>query len=378
MDFELPPQLQELRARAREFAETHLRPNAARWDERQEFPTEAIAKLRGTPFLSMTIAKEYGGAQLGNLASCVVLEEFNRCCPSTGVTVSVHNSLMNSPLGKWGSPQQRQKYLPRLASGEWIGAYCLSEAGAGSDAAALRCAAKKKGDRWVLDGPKLWITTGEKADLFVVFARTGEHRTKGISAFLVERRFPGVRAGKKEDKLGIRGSCTNEVLLENCEVPAENMLGEEGQGFPIALDTLDGGRLGIASQALGITRAALEDSLEFVKTRTVDGKPMSEHQAFLWKLADIATALDASRMLTWRAAHLRDRGERCSTQAAMAKLLASRTCDEATREAVQIHGLEGCTAAHRVERYLRDARITEIYEGVTDIQRLVIARGILA
>ena len=217
-----------------------------------------VQKAADLGFLKVTTPKENGGSEMGNLASCIMLEEINAACPSTGVTVSVHNSLVCSPLHKWGSADQRNRYAPKLTTGEWLGAYCLSEAGSGSDAAALRCEAKRDGDDWILNGPKLWITTGTEAKLFIVFARSGEDRVKGISAYLVEKDYPGVGVGKKERKLGIKGSPTTEILLENVRVPANNMLGEEGRGFTIALDTLDGGRLGIASQALGIARSAVE------------------------------------------------------------------------------------------------------------------------
>lgn len=374
VDFRLDAELEELRRRANDFAERELVPNAELWDREARFPKEAIQKAAREGFLRMTIPAEYGGLAMSNLAGCILLEELNRGCASTGVTVSVHNSLFCAPVTKHGTEEQKAKYLPKMATGEWLGAYCLSEAGAGSDAAALRCAARRDGDDWVLDGAKLWITSGSVADCFVVFARTSEHRTRGISAFLVEKAFPGCVVGKKEVKLGLRGSPTTEILLENCRVPAGNLLGEEGVGFKIALDTLDGGRLGIAAQSLGILRAILEATAVYVR----EHEDVAAQQRFHWKLADMATNLDAARLLTWRAAHLRDLGENCTAQSAMAKSFASRMCNQAARDAVEICGADGgLDARSPVARFLRDARITEIYEGATDIQRLVIARSVL-
>ena len=332
-DFEITPELAAFCAQAREFAERELRSVAAELDAQAKFPREQVLRAGQLGLLGVTIPKRYGGSDRGNLASCLMLEEVNAVCPSTGVTLSVHNSLLCSPLAKWGTPQQQQAYFPRLVTGEWLGAYCLSEANSGSDAAALRCEAHRDGDDWVLNGAKLWITTGSEADLFIVFARTGADRVKGITAFLVERSQQGVGIGKKERKLGIRASPTVEVLLEKVRVPPHNLLGSEGNGFTIALDTLDGGRLGIASQALGITRAC--------------------HDL------------------------LRDAGVRCSKEAAMAKLCASRLADRAAREVFELIGPAAAAGQSAVERLLRDARITEIYEGVTDIQRLVTARGVL-
>jgi alkylation response protein AidB-like acyl-CoA dehydrogenase len=307
-----------------------------------------------------------------------MLEEINAVCASTGVTISVHNSLVNSLLGKWCNEAQKRRWFPKLVTGEWLGAYCLSEAFSGSDAAALRCEARKEGDHYVLNGAKLWITTGSEAKLFVVFARTGPDRVKGISAFVVERDWPGVGVGKKERKLGLRGSPTTEIVLENVKVPADCLIDKEGNGFPIALDTLDGGRLGIASQALGIARAAV-DLIRGCLAAQVDakGRPTAT-QPDQWTLADLAADLDAYRFLTWRAAILRDQGVRCGTEAAMAKLSASRLANRAARAAVSILGQAGVDGTTAAERILRDARITEIYEGATDIQRLVVARGLVA
>ena len=373
VNFELNAAQRELQGSARAFADEHLIPNAIQWDAGPEFPREAVAKAAELGFLGLTIPKEYGGRGASNLELCVMLEELNRGCASTGVTVSVHNSLFCSPLAKFGTDEQKQKYLPKMAKGEWLGAYCLSEAGAGSDAASLRCAAKRDGDDWILDGAKLWITTGSEADAFIVFARSGEHRTRGISAYLVDASNPGCKVGKKEVKLGIRASPTTEILLENCRIPGDALLGEEGVGFKIALDTLDGGRLGIAAQSLGITRACLEASVAFVNEHE-----LHKEQSLHWKIADIATDLDAGRMLTWRAACKRDNKQTCTMESAMAKSFASRACGRAARDTVTILGARGAANDARVERLMRDARITEIYEGATDIQRLVIARAVVA
>lgn len=372
-DFELSDTLKRFQDETRAFAQSELAPNANAWDKDQTFPREAIQKAADLGYLKITTPTEWGGTDLGNVASCIMLEELNAACASSGVTVSVHNSLVCSPLAKWGNDDQRGRYFPKLVTGEWLGAYCLSEADSGSDAAALVCEAKEDGDSYVLNGPKLWITTGSEASLFVVFARTGEDRVKGISAFLVEKDYPGVGIGKKERKLGIKASPTVEVLLENVRVPKANLLGELGRGFNIALDTLDGGRLGIASQSLGIARASIELIKKHLRTQVdAKGRPTAGQDS-QWELADLAADLDASRFLTWRAAVLRDRGVPCGPQAAMAKLKASKLANRAARSAVSILGTSGLVG--EAERLMRDARICEIYEGATDIQRLVIARG---
>ena len=377
-DFELSPELQEFQAKVRRFAEEEVAPHAASFDREQRFPEEVLSKAAELGLLKMTIPTEYGGTAMGSLASCVMLEEINAACPSTGVTISVHNSLVCAPLGKWGTEDQKARYFPKLVDGTWLGAYCLSEAASGSDAAALQCKAVRDSDHWVLNGPKLWITTGSQPGFFVVFARTGEDRIKGISAFLVERDFQGVGVGKKERKLGIRGSPTTEILLDNVRVPAANLLSEEGLGFTVALDTLDGGRLGIASQALGIARSAIELIRDHLAGQKNAKGRSTASQAAQWTLADLYSELDAFRFLTWRAAILRDKGEDVAPQSAMAKLCSSRLANRAARAAVSLLGVSGATDASSAERMLRDARITEIYEGATDIQRLVVARSVLA
>ncbi len=378
IDFELSPELQAFRADVEAFVrDTDLLRKARDFDAQRAFPEGPVREAAKRGLLAVTCPKKYGGRELGNVASCVMLEELNAACASTGVTISVHNSLVCSPLGKWGNDDQKRRYFPKLVTGEWLGAYCLSEAFSGSDAAALRCEAKPDGDSFVLNGAKLWITTGTEAEFFIVFARTGPDRVKGISAFLVEAGYVGVSVGKKERKLGICGSPTTEILLDSVRVPAANMLGEEGKGFSIALDTLDGGRLGIASQSLGITRACRDLLLDHLRAQVDGSGRPTVTQAAQYQLADLAADLDAYRMLTWRAAVLRDRGVRCSTEAAMAKLGASRLANRSARATVSILGAAGASGASDAERLLRDARITEIYEGATDIQRLVIARGLM-
>ncbi len=364
---------------AREFAERSLKPNAAAWDRDESFPAEAIAEAAENGFLGLTVPEEHGGAGLGNLHAVILLEEVNRWCAGTGVTLSVHNSLICGPVSKYGSEDQKQRWLPQLASGERIGAYCLTEPQAGSDAASIRTRADRVDGGWKLNGTKSWITTGPNAGLFVVYAVTDPDGKRGnnIGTFLVPAEAEGVTVGKKEEKLGIRASSTSEMIFEDVFVPDADVLGDPSQGFKIALETLDAGRIGIAAQAVGIHRACLEDSILYANQREQFGKSIGRFQAVAWKLADMATELEAARLLVHQAAALRDAGEPCSKAAAMAKLFASRASNKAAQDAVQIHGGAGYTKEFQVERYYRDARITEIYEGATDIQRLVISRHLL-
>jgi butyryl-CoA dehydrogenase len=380
MDFELGEELTLVRDMARDFAQRELLPRAARHDRQGHLDPEVLKGLRDLGLMGLTIPEAFGGAGMTNLALSLVLEEINAACASTGVTLSVHNSLMGAPLLKFGTPEQQETWLPRLASGELVGCYCLTEPNAGSDAGALITQARLDGDEWVLEGTKIWVTNGGIAGLAIVYARTGkpEDRARGISAFLVPMDGPGVRVGKAEKKTGIRASSTTEVLFEDARIPKGNLLGELGKGFHIAMDTLDGGRIGIASQSLGIGRACLEASIKYAKEREQFGAPIASFQAIQWKLADMAARLDASRLLTHRAAALRDRGERCSREAAEAKLFASQTANFCADECLQIHAGAGYTDDFEVERYFRDARITEIYEGASEIQRIVISRHLLA
>jgi alkylation response protein AidB-like acyl-CoA dehydrogenase len=382
MDFELSEEQQMLRQTVRDYVRDHVAPVAAQLDETETFPVEPVRKAAELGLLSVTIPEKHGGTAMGNVAASLIVDEVSRVCPSTGVTLSVHNSLVCTPISKWASEPLQQRYLPRLANGELLGAYCLSEAEAGTDAANQQTRAVRKGDHWVLNGAKMWITSGTHAGLFLVFARTSPppenaHRSRGITCFVVEKGTKGLSIGKKEEKLGIRASSTTEVLLQECEIPAENVVGTVDKGFHVAMDTLDGGRIGIASQALGITQGCLDASLKYAKERRQFSRPIADFQAVQWKLADMATHLDAARMLTWRAARLRDLGRPCAMEAAMAKLFASRLANRAADDAVQIHGSAGYSREYIVERLFRDARITEIYEGTTEAQRMVIARHLL-
>ena len=361
----------------RRFAEAEVAPGAAERDLQQTFPADVLKRAGELGLLRMSIPTEYGGSAMGSLATCIMLEEVNAACASTGVSISVHNSLFCAPLAKWGSEDQKSRYLPKMVNGDWLGAYCLSEAASGSDAAAWVCRATQDGEDWILNGPKLWITTGSEAGIYIVFARTGEDRVKGISAFLVERDFEGVGIGKKERKLGIKASPTTEILLENVRVPGGNLVGDEGCGFGIALDTLDGGRLGIAAQALGVARASTSLIRAHLSEQTdAKGRSVSSQNS-QWVLADLCAELDAYRFLVWRAAILRDRGESVGPQSAMAKLCTSKLANRAARAAVDLLGLSGASDSSEAERLLRDARITEIYEGTSEIQELVIAGAVL-
>ena len=379
MNFDLPDDVTSLRDGAREFASRELAPRAAKSDEEETFVEEQWRAMAEGGWLGVTIPEEYGGAGLGTLANSVVLIEFARACAASAVTLSVHAGLAAQALIRYGTDEQRARYLQKLATGEWLGAYALSEAGSGSDAASLRCAATPDGDGgFLLDGTKLWITSGDRADLIVVFARTSnESRAKGITAFLVETAWQGFRAGKKEKKMGIRGSSTVEIRFEQLRVPKENVLGAVNGGFGVALGLLDGGRIGIASQALGIAQACLDASLKYAKERQQFDHPIADFESIQWKLSAMATRIDAARLLTWRAATLKDAGKPHTLEASMAKLSASETAVFCGKEAVQIHGGAGYTREFPVERYFRDARITEIYEGTTEIQNLVIARQLL-
>jgi alkylation response protein AidB-like acyl-CoA dehydrogenase len=365
---------------ARPFAQQELLPRATKHDRQGSIDPEVFERMKELGLWGLTVPEEYGGAGLGNQALSVVLEEINFACASTGVTLSVHNSLICAPLRKFGNEAQKKAWLPRLATGEVLGAYCLTEPNAGSDAASLRTTARVDGDDFVVDGTKVWVTNGGWAGMFLVYVRTGppNSRAKGISAVLIPRDTPGVRVGKPEKKCGIRGSSTTEIEFSGVRVPRSNLVGKLDDGFKIAMDTLDGGRIGIASQAVGIGRACLEAAVKYSKEREQFGQPIGEFQAIQWKLADMSTRLDAARLLVAKAAWLRDRGERCSQAAAQAKLFASQTANFCADESLQIHGGAGYTDHFHVERLFRDARITEIYEGATDIQRIVIARSLSA
>lgn len=379
MDFDLSEDLRMVRDAAREYAERYVAPGAAERDLSEAFPIEQFRKAAEYGFTGITTPESLGGAGLTNQALALVLIEVNRACASTGVMLSVHNSLVCAPLLKWGNDVVKQAFLPKLSSGEWMGAYSLSEAGSGSDAAALVCSARQDGDDLVIDGTKLWVTNASHADIFIVFVRTekGPKKHLGVTAVVVERTRPGFRVSKREEKMGIRASSTCELVFENCRVPKANILGEMGRGFPIAMDTLDGGRIGIAAQSIGIATASLEASVKYAKERQAFGKPIANFQAIQFKLAEMKARTEAAFLLTMRAAWLKDQGRPHGSEASQAKLMASQTANFAAREAVQIHGGAGYLEDFPVERYMRDARITEIYEGTTEIQKLVIARSVL-
>ena len=373
MDFQLTEEQQLIRQTARDFAEQAVAPTAEARDREHRFPRDEFRQAAELGFAGMLVPEEFGGSDLGTLGTIMVIEEISRACASTGVTLSVHNSLTTGPLVKFGTDEQKQRYLPKLASGEWLGAYALSEAGAGSDAAALVCKATPDGDGWRLDGPKLWITSGNEADLITVFARAPE----GVTAFLVETARDGFGVGKVEEKLGVRSSSTVEIILDGYKVDRSHLLGELGKGLHIAFSTLDGGRIGICAQALGITQACLDASMKYADEREQFGRKLKSYQAIQWKIADMSAELEAARLLTWKAAWMRDHGKPHTREAAEAKLFCSRLANRAADEAVQIHGGAGYTTEFPVARYFRDARVTEIYEGTTEVQRIVIARELM-
>lgn len=377
-DIRLTREQEMLREAVRSFAEEVVKPRAAEHDRTREFPRDTWKRAAAIGLCGMIVPEDYGGSGLDMVSYVLAIEEVSRACASTGVILSVNNSLFCTPVLRFGSEDQKRRYLVPHARGEKIGAYCLTEPGSGSDAAALRTRAVRGGDRYRLTGSKVFVTNGETADTFIVYATIDpDLKHRGITAFLVERGFPGLSTGKPETKMGITCSGSVEIVLEECEVPVANRLGAEGEGFGIAMNTLDGGRIGIAAQALGIGRAALEEALAYSTSRMAFGQPIAEFQAIQWKLADMATELDAARLLTWHAAWARDHAPRCSLETSMAKLFASEACMRAAREAVQIHGGYGYISEYTVERLFRDAKITEIYEGTSEIQRLVIAKEIL-
>ena len=377
MDFELTEDQTAIRNLARSFATEVCAPTAAERDRKEEFPAAEFRKAAELGLTGLLIPEQYGGAGLGNLELSLALIEINQADASVGVTLSVHNSLVSSLINHWGSEEIKAKYLPLLASGECVGAYALSESGSGSDAGSLTCKAERDGDDFVITGSKAWITSGDHAGLFVLFARTDPSGNKGISAFVVDADLPGIVVGKKEPKMGIRSSSTVQLHLDGVRVPAANLLGKLNAGFKVALHTLDGGRIGIACQGLGIMQACLASSLKYAREREQFGKPIAEFQPIQWKLAEMEVRIQSARLLIYRAATLKDAGRRHSSEAALAKLVASRGSNWCGREAIQIHGGAGYCTDFPVERFFRDARITEIYEGTTEIQKLVIVRSLL-
>ncbi len=378
MHFDLSEDQRMMREAAREFAEKEIKPVAAKMDEEAEFPAEIVKKLGELGFMGVTIPEEYGGAAMDSVSYAISVEEISRADASTGVVMSVNNSLVCQPLLDFASEELKKKYLTPIASGAALGAYSLTEPEAGSDAGNVQTTAVLDGDNYVINGTKIFVTNGGAADIVLLFASTDrEAGARGMSAFVIEKGFKGFSVGKKEDKMGIRASVTNELVFEDCRVPRENLVGEEGQGFKIAMRALDGGRIGIASQAVGIAQACLDESIRYSKERKQFGKTISSFQAIQWMLANMATRIEASRLLTYKAAFVKDSGGRFSKDAAMAKLFASETAVDAAVDAVQIHGGYGYMKEYAVERLFRDSKITEIYEGTSEIQRLVIAAHLL-
>lgn len=378
MDFRLSDEQELLRQTVREFAEAEMRPHVMEWDESQHFPMDLLPKLADLGLMGIQFAEEYGGAAMSSVDYCICIEELARVCPAISLSVAAHNGLCTSHIAMFGTDAQKKTYLPRLVRGEVLGAWGLTEASAGSDAAGMRTTAVRSGDEWVINGSKNFITHGKIGGVMVVIAitdRTKGHR--GISAFIVEHGTKGMSAGKKENKLGMRASDTSEVVFQDCRIPAANLLGEEGQGFINTLQVLDAGRIGIAALAVGLAQGAYEAALKYSKERRQFGQPISAFQAIQWKLADNATRIEAARLLTYRAAYLKDQGQRTTRESAMAKLYASEIAVKAADDCVQIHGGYGFVKDYPAEKYFRDVKLVTIGEGTSEIQRLVIARQLL-
>ena len=374
MNFELTKTQQLFKQMVREFAEKEVKPLAAEVDDLERFPRETVDKMAALGLMGMPFPKELGGAGGDMIMYTIAVEELSRVCGTTGVILSAHTSLCAMPIFMFGTPDQKAKYLPKLASGEWIGAFGLTEPNAGTDASAQQTTAVLEDDHYVLNGNKIFITNAGEANVYVVAAMTDKSQgVKGISTFIVESTFPGFSIGKKEHKMGIRGSATCELIFENCIVPKENLLGKVGEGFKVAMQTLDGGRIGIASQALGIAQGALDETVKYTKERKQFGKALSKFQNTQFQMADLACKVEAARLLVRQAAFKEGTGVRFSKEAAMAKLFAAETAMEVTTKAVQFHGGYGYTREYPVERMMRDAKITEIYEGTSEVQRMVIA-----
>lgn len=382
LQFHLTEDQIAMRDAAYEFAQRELAPRALHYDRTHEFPWEYVEKMRDHGFLGMTIEERFGGGGMDTLLHALCLEQVSRGDPVAGVIMDVHNSLVSDLISRWAGEELKQRFLPRLARVDVLGAFCLTEPQAGSNAANLKTTAVRRGDRYILNGRKVFISNAEVAGLYVVFAVTDPARgEKGISAFVVEKGTPGLSFGKPLDKLGLHASSTGDVVLEDVEVPAENLIGSEGDGYRIALATLDNGRVGIAAQAVGIAQAALDKALRYAQQREQFGRPIADFQAIQFKLADMATEIEAARLLVYRAAVLYEEskrtGRRFSKEISMAKLFASETAMRTTLQAVQIHGGYGYVREFGVEKLMRDAKITEIYEGTSEIQRLVIAAHLL-
>lgn len=383
MDFTLSKEHEMARALFREFAEKEVKPLAQEVDENEEFPRETVAKMAKLGFLGIPVPKEYGGQGCDPLTYAMCVEELSKVCGTTGVIVSAHTSLCCDPIQTYGTEEQKQKFLVPLAKGEKLGAFGLTEPGAGTDAQGQQTKAILEGDEYVLNGSKIFITNGKEADIYIVFAITGVdvdargRSKKRISAFIVEKGTPGFTFGTKEKKMGIRGSSTYELIFTDCRIPKDNILGKEGKGFGIAMHTLDGGRIGIASQALGLAEGALETTIEYVKERKQFGRAIGAFQNTQFQLADMATKCEAAQLLVYKSAKAKATQKNYSLEAAMAKLYAAEVAMEVTTKAVQLHGGYGYTREYDVERMMRDAKITEIYEGTSEVQRMVISASIL-
>lgn len=378
MDFTLSKEHEMARTLFRDFAENEVKDLAQEVDETEEFPKETTAKMQKLGFLGIPIPKEYGGQGCDTLTYAMCVEELSKVCATTGVIVSAHTSLCADPIKKFGTEEQKQKFLIPLASGKKLGAFGLTEPGAGTDASGQQTKAVLDGDEYIINGSKIFITNGKEADVYVIFAMTDKSKgTKGITAFIIEKGTPGFTFGTKEKKMGIRGSSTYELIFTDCRIPKENMLGQEGKGFGIAMQTLDGGRIGIAAQALGIAEGALECTIEYVKERKQFGRSIAKFQNTQFMIADMATKVEAAKLLVYKAAVAKDTQKKFSMEAAMAKLYAAEVAMDVTTKAVQLHGGYGYTREYPVERMMRDAKITEIYEGTSEVQRMVISGGVL-
>lgn len=374
MDFQLTREQELVQQMVREFAINEVKPIAAEIDETERFPMENVEKMAKLGMMGIPFSDQYGGANGDTLSYIIAVEELSKVCATTGVILSAHTSLCASLINEFGTPAQKEKYLTPLAKGEKIGAFGLTEPGAGTDAAGQQTTARLEGDNYILNGSKIFITNGGVAETFIIFAMTDKSKgTKGISAFIVEKSFPGFSIGKLEEKLGIRASSTTELIMENCIVPKENLIGKEGKGFGIAMKTLDGGRIGIAAQALGIAEGALEEAVAYMKERKQFGRPLSAFQGLQWMIAEMDTKVEAAKYLVYKAACLKEAKMPYSVDAARAKLFAAEVAMEVTTKAVQIFGGYGYTKEYPVERMMRDAKITEIYEGTSEVQKMVIA-----
>lgn len=374
--YELGEDHRMLRDSIREFARGVIAPGAMERDIKGEFPADVVKQLGEMGYMGLCVPEEFGGAGLDALASVIVVEELSYADASVGVINSVQNSLVIDPIMKFGTDEQKKNWLPKMASGQWLNCFSLSEAGSGSDAGSMTCRAELKGDHWVVNGTKMWVTNGAEADVILLFVRTEDTEKRNATCMLVEKNSPGITVGKHEDKLGIRGSSTVELLFENCKVPVKNMLGQRGQGLKIALTAIDGGRLGIGAQALGIACAAHDKAVDYALARKQFGKAIAEFQAVQWKIADMATRIAASRALLYKGCWLKSNGKHNLHVPAMAKVFAAETASFCANQAIQIFGGMGYCRESEVERYLRDAKITEIYEGTSEMQRMTIGESL--